>query len=171
MSSYIKLIIFIVILALVSTAVLFIDSSTDNINKSMQDISDGIVTGDREYNEAVDLVNNKYFYDGMDKVVSAENNYNRSLSKLLDIQSNFTSDVNSVHQNYINTVIDELQLKLQAIDLFKQAIECFEVNANSTGTSYASEANDLIYQAKQYQDQRDLIVIENPDLFKEEFGI
>lgn len=171
MSNYIKLIIFVVILVLVSAAVIFIDSSTDTMNKSMQDISNGIVEGDREYNEAVELVNNKDFYDGMDKVVSAGNNYNRSLLKLQDIQNNFTSDVNSVHKDYINTVVTEVQLKLQAVDLFIQAIECFEVNANYTGTNYASEANDMIYQAKEYQDQRDLIVTENPELFKQEFSI
>ena len=171
MSNYIKLIIFVVILILVSAAVIFIDSSTDTMNKSMQDISNGIVEGDREYNEAVELVNNKDFYDGMDKVVSAGNNYNRSLLKLQDIQNNFTSDVNSVHKDYINTVVTEVQLKLQAVDLFIQAIECFEVNANYTGTNYASEANDMIYQAKEYQGQRDLIVSENPELFKQEFSI
>ena len=31
---------------------------------------------------------------------------------------------------------------------------------------YASEANDLIYEATKYQDQRDTIVKENPKLFK-----
>ncbi|MBQ6099244.1 MAG: hypothetical protein IJL02_05200 [Methanobrevibacter sp.] len=167
MSSYIKLIIFVVVLVLVSTAIIFVDSSTDSMNKSMHDISDGIVDGDREYNEAVELVNNKYFYDGMDKAVSAGNNYNKSLLMLKDIQNNYSSDVNSVHQEYINTVINEVELKLQAVDLLKQAIECFEVNSNYTGTNYASEANDIIYQAKEYQNQRDGIVSNNSNLFKE----
>lgn len=67
MSSYIKLIIFVVVLVLVSTAILFVDSSTDNMNKSMHDISDGIVQGDSDYNDAVDLTNGKNFYDAMEK--------------------------------------------------------------------------------------------------------
>ena len=68
MSSYIKLIIFIVVLVLISTAIVFVESSTDDMNKSMHSISDGIVQGDSEYNEAVDLVNSKNFHDGMEKV-------------------------------------------------------------------------------------------------------
>ena len=171
MSSYSKLIIFILVLALISAAILFIDSSTGSMNKSMKDISDGIVHGDSEYNEAVNLVNNKSFYEGMVKAESAEKNYNNSLSKLLEFKSNFSSDVNSVHQDYIDTVIKELELKLEAVGLLKKAIDCFKVNENATGTNYASQANDLIYQAKQYQNQRDEIVADNPNLFKEEFSI
>ncbi len=171
MSSYIKLIIFVVVLLLISTAILFVDSSTDNMNKSMHEISDGIVKGDSDYNEAVELTNSKYFYDSMEKAESAGDNYNRSLSKLLEIQSDFSADVNSVHQNYINTVIQEVQFKLQAVDLLKEAIECFEIESNYTGTNYGYEANDMMNQAKEYQNQRDLIVSNNSDLFKQKFSI
>ena len=171
MSSYIKLIIFVVVLVLISTAILFIDSSTDNMNKSMQDISNGIVQGDSDYNEAVELTNSKYFYDSMEKAESAGNNYNRSLSKLLEIQSNFSADVNEVHQEYINIVIHEVEFKLQAVDLLKQAIESFQIESNYTGSNYGYEANDMMNQAKEYQNQRDSIVSNNPDLFKQEFSI
>lgn len=171
MSSYSKLIIFVVVLLIVSAAVIFIDSSTDNINKSMQDISDGIVNGDSDYNEAVELTNNKYFNDAMEKAESAGYNYNKSLSKLTDIQNNFSADVNSVHQEYINVVIQEVQLKIQAVDLLKAAIESFEIESNYTGTDYGYQANDIMSQAKAYQDQRDLIVSDNPDLFKQDFNI
>ncbi|WP_298524544.1 hypothetical protein [uncultured Methanobrevibacter sp.] len=141
------------------------------MNKSMHEISDGIVKGDSDYNEAVELTNSKYFYDSMEKAESAGDNYNRSLSKLLEIQSDFSADVNSVHQNYINTVIQEVQFKLQAVDLLKEAIECFEIESNYTGTNYGYEANDMMNQAKEYQNQRDLIVSNNSDLFKQKFSI
>lgn len=171
MSSYIKLIIFVVVLILVSTAIVFVDSSTDDMNKSMHYISDGIVEGDSDYNEAVELTNSKYFYDAMEKAESAGNNYNRSLFKLMEIQDNFSADINSVHQEYINTVIQELQFKLQAVDLLKEALECFEIESNYTGSDYGYQANDVMNQAKVYQDQRDSIVANNPDLFKQEFSI
>ena len=171
MSSYIKLIIFVVVLVLVSTAILFIDSSTDNMNKSMHYISDGIVDGDSDYNEAVELTNSKYFYDAMEKAESAGNNYNRSMSKLIEIQNNFSADVSNVHQDYINIVIQEVQYKLQAVDSLKEAIGCFQIESNYTGTNYGYEANDLMNQAKEYQNQRDLIVSNNPDLFKQKFSI
>ena len=166
MSSYSKLIIFVAVLLIISAAVVLIDSSVDSINKTMPDISDSIVNGDNDYNEAVILVNSRSCDESMNKAISAGNNYNDSLDKLKDIKNNFSSDVNDVQDEYIDTVIRELELKLQAVDKLKESIDCFEVNSNYTGTNYASEANDLIYEATKYQDQRDTLVKENPKLFK-----
>lgn len=171
MSSYIKLIIFIVVLLLVSAAIVFIDSSTDNMNKAMPDINNGIVTGDSEYNEAVVLVNNKNFYESMEKAESAGDNYNKSMNRLHEIQGNFSSDVNKVHKEYINTLVNEVDYKLKAVDLLKDAIECFEVNSNYTGSNYGFEANDAMNQAVEYQNQRDSIVNDNQNLFKQGFEI
>ncbi|WP_405267009.1 hypothetical protein [Methanobrevibacter sp.] len=171
MSSYSKLIIFVLSLLIISAAIVFIDSSVDNINKTMPEISDAIVNGDNDYNEAVILVNDRSFDESMNKAVSAGDNYNSSLEKLRNIKSNFSSDINEIQNDYIDTVIRELELKIQAVDKLKESIECFRVYSNYTGTNYASEANDLIYQAKQYQDQRDEIVKENPKLFKDNFII
>ena len=171
MSSYSKLIIFILALIVISAAIVLIDSSVDSINKTMPDISDSIVKGDSDYNEAVQLVNDKYYDDSMSKAISAGNNYNESLHKLQDIKTEFSQDINDVQNEYIDTVITELELKIQAVDKLKEAIECFEVYSNYTGTNYASEANDLIYEAITYQNQRDTIVKDNPDLFKQNFII
>ena len=166
MSSYSKLIIFVAVLLIISAAVVLIDSSVDSINKTMPDISDSIVNGDNDYNEAVILVKSRSFDESRNKAISAGNNYNDSLDKLNDIKNNFSSDVNDIQDEYIDTVIRELELKLQAVDKLKESIDCFEVNSNYTGTNYASEANDLIYEATKYQDQRDTLVKENPKLFK-----
>ena len=171
MSSYIKLIIFILSLLVISAAIVLIDSSVDSINETMPEISDAIVRGDNDYNEAVILVNDRSFDESMNKAISAGDNYNSSLEKLRIIKSNFSSDINEVQNEYIDTVIHELELKISAVDKLKDSIECFEVNSNYTGTNYASEANDLIYQAKEYQNQRDTIVKENPKLFKDNFII
>ena len=105
MSKYVKLIIFILILAIISAAIIFIDSSTDNMNKLMPKISDGVVNGDKDYNEAVGLVNNKSYDKSMNKAVSAGNNYNDSLNKLHILQNNFSSDINQVNKNYVNNAI------------------------------------------------------------------
>ena len=105
------------------------DSSTDNMNVAMPDISESIVDGDDEYNEAVDLVNNKNFYQSKQKAESAGDNYNQSLIKLHKVQGNFSSDIHGVHKDYINTVIKEVELKIKAVDLLKEAIDCFEVNS------------------------------------------
>lgn len=167
MSSYSKLIIFIVVLVLISAAVLFIDSSTDSINKSMPEISNGIVQGDADYNEAVELVNNKNFHESKQKAESAGKNYNRSLLELHQIQSDFSADVNSVHREYISTAINEVEFKLKAVDSLKEAIECFKVYSNYTGSNYGFAANDAMNQALEYQHHRDSIVSDNPNLFKQ----
>ena len=138
----------------------------DSINKSMPGISDSIVSGDKDYNDAVLLVNEKSYDESMVKAESAGNHYNDSIKKLRDIETKFSSDINDVQKDYIDTVIKELDLKLQAVDKLKMSIDCFAVNSNYTGTNYASEANDLIYEANQYQNERDAIVRDNPNLFK-----
>ncbi len=171
MSSYSKLIIFIVVLVLISAAIVLIDSSVDSINKTMPEISDAIVEGDSDYNEAVQLVNDKSFDESMNKAISAGNNYNDSLKKLRDIQNEYSADINEVQDDYINTVIEELELKIKAVDKLKESIDCFKVYSNYTGTNYASEANDLIYDAVNYQNERDTIVKDNPNLFKQNFII
>ena len=71
----------------------------------------------------------------------------------------------------IDTVISEVEMKLQAVTLLEQAIECFEVQSNYTGTNYGYQANDVMYQALEYQNIRDSIVHNNSDLFKEEFTV
>ena len=53
MSSYIKLFIFVLVLVSISIAVLIIDSSIENVNAEMPDISDSIAEGDKNYNESI----------------------------------------------------------------------------------------------------------------------
>ena len=165
MSSYIKLIIFVAVLLLVSVAIVFIDSSMDNINESMPNISDHIVQGDKDYNMSVDLVNNKKFDESMEKAISAGNNFNNSLNQLLNIKNKFYKDLNNVHKDYIDTSIDELELKLNAVDELKQSIDYFKRYYNYTGSTHATKANDIMYDAVEYQNQRNVIVENNLKLF------
>ncbi len=171
MSSYSKLIIFVLALLVISAAIVLIDSSVDSINKTMPDISSSIVDGDNDYNEAVILLNERSFDESRNKAISAGNNFNDSLKQLQDIQSEFSSDINDVQNEYIGILIRELELKIQAVTKLEDSIDNLEVNSNYTGSNYASEANDLIYEASQYQIQRDTIVKDNPKLFKDNFII
>ena len=165
MSSYIKLIIFIVVLLIISASIVFIDSSMDNINQSMPSISEGIVQGDKDYNESVELLNSRYFNDANDKAISAGDNYNNSLKKLNDIKDNFNKDLNEVHKDYIDAAINELELKLKAVDELKESIYYLQNYYNYTGSTHGTQANELMYDAVEYQNQRNGIVQENPDLF------
>ena len=165
MSSYIKLIIFIVVLLIISASIVFIDSSMDNINQSMPSISEGIVQGDKDYNESVELLNSRYFNDANDKAISAGDNYNNSLKKLNDIKDKFDKDLNEVHKEYIDATINELELKLRAVDELKESIYYLQNYYNYTGSTHGTQANELMYDAVEYQNQRNGIVQENPDLF------
>ena len=165
MSSYIKLIIFIVVLLIISASVVFIDSSMDNINRSMPSISDSIVQGDKDYNESVELLNSRYFNDANDKAVSAGDNYNNSLKNLKDIKDKFGKDLNDVHKEYIDTTINELELKLKAVDELKESIYYLQNYYNYTGSTHGTQANELMHDALQYQNQRNGMVQDNPDLF------
>ena len=168
-SKVIKLIIFIIVLVSLSAAIVYMESSMDNMNRIMPEISDNIVQGDKEYNEAVDLVNEKYFYDGAEKLNSAEGHYKKSLDLLSKIKNNVTVDVDDVHVQYINLVYAEVEMKLKAVNSFKTAIEYFKIEENATGTSYAGEANEYIYEAIGFQNSRDALVKNNSNLFKENY--
>ncbi len=165
MSSYIKLIIFIVVLLLISVAIVFIDSSVENMNHSMPAISDGIVEGDKDYNESVELLNERSFDEASQKAVSAGDNYNESLKKLKEIRDKYDKDLNEVHKDYIDTTINELNLKLNAVDELNEAIYYLRMYYNYTGSTHGTEANDIMQDAVKYQNERNEIVLENPKLF------
>ena len=166
MSSYIKLFIFVLVLVSISIAVLIIDSSIENVNAEMPDISDSIAEGDKNYNESVELLNNRSFTDAKTKADDAEHNYNRSLNKMEYIRNKFDKDLNNVHKEYIDTLINELTLKIIAVGQLKQSIEYLESNNNYTGSNYGFEANNVMSDAIKYQNKSYSIVKNNPKLFK-----
>lgn len=137
----------------------------EDINKSMPKISDRIVQGDADYNESVKLLNERSFYESGQKADDARDNYNKSLNKLSKILDKYGKDLNEVHKEYLDTTINELELKLKAIDNLKEAIYYLENYYNYTGSNYGSDANDLMDDAVKYQNERNDIVRENPKLF------
>ena len=131
----------------------------------MPKISDGIVQGDKDYNESVDLLNTKYFEQSREKAISAGDNYNDSLHSLEDIRDKYGKDLNEVHKDYIDTTINELELKLKAVDNLKDSIYYLEMYDNYTGSAYGSDANEIMYDALNYQNERNGIVQNNSELF------
>lgn len=132
----------------------------------MPDISDSIVSGDSDYNTAVDLLNNKNYDESKNKAISANNNFNQSLILLLSIKDNLTSDTNDVHKKYINSVISELELKMNATDYLMESIDYYKNYQNSTGNEYSSHANEIMKDALEFQNVRNDLVKQNPNLFK-----
>ena len=165
MSSYVKLIIFVVVLLIISAGVVLIQSSMDNINESMPAISDGIVQGDRDYNESVRLLNNRDFVLSREMADSAEENYSGSLEKLESIRDKYGKDLNDVHKDYIDATINELKLKLKAVTELKESIYYLGSYYNYTGSTYGMQANEYMQDSLKYQNERNDIFRENPDLF------
>ena len=166
MSNYTKVIIFIVILIIFSVSVIYFYNTENSINKVMPDISDSIVSGDSDYNEAVDLLNDKNYDESKNKAISASNNFNKSISQLSGIKDNFTSNTNDVYKSYVNTLLEELKLKMNATGDLLEAIDYYKNYQNSTGNSYAYEANEFMNDALEFQNVRNGLVKDNPDLFK-----
>ena len=141
------------------------DSSMDNINKSMPKISNKIVQGDKDYNESVELLNERYFDEANQKAKSADENYNKSLEKLFKIRDKYGSDLNKVHIKYLDKIIDELKLKLKAVGELNQSIYYLRNYYNYTGSNHGTQANELMAKAVEYQNDRNAIVQKNPKLF------
>ena len=132
----------------------------------MPDVSSNIALGDSDYNEAVDLLNDKNYGEARNKAISAQNNFNQSMSLLSSVKNNFTSDSDDVHVNYINALLSELELKLEATDYLLSAIDSYENHENSTGNDYAYQANNCMNDALEFQNVRNNLVNDNPNLFK-----
>lgn len=166
MSNYSKVIIFIVILIVFAGAVIYLHGSESSMNSLMPDVSSSINDADSDYNSAVDLLNNKNYSEAKNRAISAENNYNQSISLLSGIKDNFTSDTNDVHKNYINTVLKELELKSNATHYLIISIDYYKNHQNSTGNEYSSQANDYMNNALEFQNTRNKLVKDNPNHFK-----
>lgn len=166
MSDYSKVIIFIVFLIVFSASIIYLNNSESSMNKVMPDISSTVVAGDSDYNQAVDLLNNKNYDESRNKAISASNNFNQSLSQLNSIKDNFTSDTNDFHKSYINALFNELELKLNATDNLLESIGYYKNHQNSTGNEYSHNANELMNDALEFQNVRNNLVKDNPNLFK-----
>ena len=165
MSNYNKSLIFIFLLVIIAIAIVYIGFSINSLDNSMAKISDNIANGDREYNEAVNLINNGKYDDALEKALLASDDYNKSISDLLNVQNN-SDNFKEIHKEYINTIINETQLKQDSASNLVHMIYYLKNNDNATGNSYGSQANSLMDEAIKYQDARNALVNNNPDLFR-----
>lgn len=131
----------------------------------MPQISDSIHQGDVDYNESVELLNERSFDEARQKAQSAGDNYNDSLKKLSEIKQKYNKDLHDVHKDYIDTTMKELEYKLKAVDELKESIYYLEMYYNYTGSTHGTEANDLMADAVRIQNERNEIISEYPKLF------
>uniref|UniRef100_UPI00384C2E51 hypothetical protein n=2 Tax=Methanobacteriaceae TaxID=2159 RepID=UPI00384C2E51 len=106
-------------------AIVYVGFSMNSLDNSMAEISDNIANGDKEYNDAVNLINNKNYDDALEKALYASDNFNKSSRDLLVIQ-NSSDNFKEVHKEYIVTIIDEVELKQDAASNLVHAIYYFK---------------------------------------------
>lgn len=165
MSDYKRALVFIFLLVIIAIAIVYVGFSMNSLDNSMAKISDNMANGDKEYNDAVNLINNKNYDEALEKALFASDDYNKTLRDLSDIQNN-SGNFKEIHKEYINTIIAEVELKQDAASNLVHTIYYLKNNDNATGSSYGSQANSLMDDAIKYQDARNALVNNNPDLFR-----
>ena len=109
MSDYKRALVFIFLLVIIAIAIVYVGFSMNSLDNSMAEISDNISNGDKEYNDAVNLINNKNYDEALEKALYASDDFNKSSRVLSDIQ-NGCYNFNEVHKEYLATAIDEVEL-------------------------------------------------------------
>ncbi len=143
-----------------------INSPMDNINNNMKELNTDITEGDTDYNAAISYINNKDFTSGTDNIQIAKDKFNDAEEKLSNIEE-YKNDLNeSIYDDYLDLIKEEVSLKKQASDELYLSLQYYTNNDISSGNSYAQSANSLMNQAVVLQGERNNIVKNNPDLFK-----
>ena len=159
-----KILILIVLFATVAISGC-INSSIDNINIIMPKLSQSIVDGDSNYNDAVNYVNKKN-YDAADQEVKKSiESFNEGENKLLSMD-NINELNDTIYIQYFNLIKEELSLKQNATMNLQLAIQYFKSGDNKAANEYVTKANSLMTQGVSIQNQRQNLVVNNPDKFE-----
>ena len=143
-----------------------INSPMDNINNRMKDLNTDINEGDNDYNAAISSINSRDFANGNSNIQIAKEKFDDAETKLSEIEEYENGLNESVYNEYIDLIQEEVSLKKQASDELYLAIQYYANDDTYTGNSYARSANELMKKAVILQGERNQIVEENPELFK-----
>ena len=142
-----------------------INSPIDNINTVIAKLSQNIVGGDSNYNEAVNYVNSHNYYVADQKVKISLESFTEGQNRILSID--YVNELNdTVYIEYLNLIKEELSFKRNATVNLQLAIQYFKSGDNKTANGYVTKANSLMIQGVSVQKQRQNLVINNPDKFQ-----
>ncbi|MCL2116685.1 MAG: hypothetical protein FWH29_10755 [Methanobrevibacter sp.] len=142
-----------------------ITSSIENIDLTMSEISQNIVDGDRNYNEAVKYVNSRNYDAADEKIKNAITSFNEGQNKFLSIDN--VNEINeTIYTQYINLIKEEISLKQNATINLQLAIQYYKSGNNETANGYVTKANSFMTQGVVIQNQRHNLAVNNPDKFK-----
>lgn len=160
------IIVIIVLLATVSVSGC-IKTPMDNINNIVPSLNQNIEIGDANYNEAVSYLNLQKYDSAENKIQISSNNFLDAKNKILEINK-YTDEINdTLYLQYLSLIEEELNLKENATSNLQLAIQKFKEGDKVSANNYVTTANKLMDQGISIQNQRNNLVKNNPDKFRE----
>ncbi|MGL6298314.1 MAG: hypothetical protein ACRC1M_04015 [Methanobacteriaceae archaeon] len=142
-----------------------INSEIGNLNKIINDLSNDIVNGDTNYNNAVNSLNSKDYTNAESSIFNASTSYTNSFNKVSEAIKDAEGLNNTLYLNYLNIVKEEIQLKLNATNQLQLAVQSYKNGAAESGNTYSDKASAAMTQALIKQKERAEIAKNNPDKF------
>ena len=160
--------IIVIVIVLLSTIAISgcISTPLSNVNEKIDDLNQQIETGDNNFNEAVNHINEKNYQSASDSNQKAALGYSKCITFLDNISEDKNQLNESIYIEYLNLVKQEVECKHNATVYLDKAINAYSTSSNSTGNSYSTTANNLMSDAIELQKERNNIVNNNPDKFK-----
>ncbi|MDR2544856.1 MAG: hypothetical protein LBD03_04830 [Methanobrevibacter sp.] len=141
-----------------------VNSDMENINQIIPKLNDNIKNGDSNFNLAVDGLNTNKTDVAEVKVKTAIEKFNNAKTNIDEIQKNYKSLNNTKYINYIDLISEELDYKVNASLALQSAIRT-PSNNRQLFNEYVSYANSWMLKGFYTQDERNSLVLNNPNLF------
>lgn len=140
-------------------------SNIGEINKLSGDINQHIKKGDEYYNGAAEDVNNYRLDSAREKCESASSEYNAARLLTSEAMAYAEDSGDEVLIEYLKLVLAEIDAKLNATSELKNAIQLLSMDEVTSANNSLDLANKFMYEAKDYERQRDELVNKNPQKF------
>jgi len=140
-------------------------SNTSEINKLSGDINQHLKKGDKYYNEAAEDVNNYRLKSALEKCESATSEYNTARLLTSEALAYAEESGDDVFIEYLKLVLAEIDAKLNATSELKNAIQLLSIDKISSANNSLELANNFMYEAKDYERQRNELLNKSPEKF------
>ena len=144
----------------------FITTTLNNVNHSIEELNKELINGDENYNKAVIDLNNQNFDTAASEFTNAVYSFQKARDILKDLDNNNPSLNNELYLTYIDLTSKELEYKQSASTLLLNATIALKGGDVSSGNNYIYNAGYAMSEALNYQSQRSDLVKNYPDKFE-----
>ncbi len=144
-----------------------VQSDINSINDLAASINSHIKNGDEYYNSSATNTNSNYFSQAQAQSKSASDEYSMAQASAQTALTSAKNANDAVIVDYMENVILELQAKMNATSQLNTAITLLQTNSTENANTHLSQANSYMNSAMQYRNNRDEIVRQNPNKFKQ----